>query len=263
MAEVTHDFDASAEYDLFMGRWSRAAGIAFLDWLAPPKNARWLDVGCGTGVFTELVLESCAPAQVVAIDPSQSQIEHARRQLIAQTATFRIANAEALPFPDCSFDVVASALVLNFIPGPMRALHEMRRVARPGGLIAAYVWDFETELSPSWPLRVGMRKLGLTVPEIPGTNVSGLASVRELFARVHLEDIVTTSVDANVSFSNFDELWRTQTTRYSPTTRAIETMAKNDREQLKIVVQELLGSRTSRSPTFRARANAIKCRAPG
>ena len=68
MADVAHSFDDSAAYERFMGRWSRAAGEVFVDWLAPPAGARWLDVGCGTGVFTELILDTCLPSAVFGVD---------------------------------------------------------------------------------------------------------------------------------------------------------------------------------------------------
>ena len=116
MVELAHSFDDSAAYERFMGRWSRAAGAVFLDWMAPPTDVRWLDIGCGTGIFTELIFDACSPAAVFAVDPAQAQIDHARRQPVAQRANFRVADAQALPFPDCVFDVVASALVINFIP---------------------------------------------------------------------------------------------------------------------------------------------------
>jgi len=122
VVELAHSFDDSAAYERFMGRWSRAVGAIFLDWVAPPAGARWLDVGCGTGIFTELVLDACSPAAVFAVDPAEAQIDHACRQTVGQRANFRIADAQVLPFPNSTFDVVASALVINFIPDRVRAL---------------------------------------------------------------------------------------------------------------------------------------------
>jgi SAM-dependent methyltransferase len=151
MADTSVIFDDGAAYECFMGRWSRAVGATFLRWVAPPRGAYWLDVGCGTGVFTELVLDTCAPASIVAVDPAAAQIDHARKQAVARRADFRIADAQTLPFPDGAFDVVASALVINFIPDRPRALAEMRRVARPGGTVAGYVWDFAAGRGTAWP----------------------------------------------------------------------------------------------------------------
>ena len=76
-----------------MGRWSRGAGKAFLDWIALPPGAHWLDVGCGTGSFTELIAEICSPASVIAIDPERAQINHARNRPIANRAHFEVADA--------------------------------------------------------------------------------------------------------------------------------------------------------------------------
>ena len=86
MADAAMHFDDGAAYERFMGRWSRAVGSAFLNWLAPPAGAHWLDVGCGTGAFTELVLDTCSPAAVSAVDPAKAQIDYVNRQPVAQRA---------------------------------------------------------------------------------------------------------------------------------------------------------------------------------
>src|SRR5574341_2610762 len=148
MAEAALTFDDSAAYERFMGRWSRAVAPAFLRWLGAPRRRRWLDVGCGTGILAQTLLELCDPASVHAVDSVPAQIEAAARGLAAGRAAFQVADARKLPFPDASFDVVASALVINFISERPPALAEMRRVARAGGLVGAYVWDFAEELSP-------------------------------------------------------------------------------------------------------------------
>src|SRR5262245_65079285 len=98
-----------------MGRWSRAAGKLFLDWVVPPKGARWLDIGCGTGVFTHLVLETCAPEAVVAIDLATAQIDYAREAPVGRLAEFHVADGQALPFSDRYFYLITVALIVYFI----------------------------------------------------------------------------------------------------------------------------------------------------
>jgi SAM-dependent methyltransferase len=201
-------FDNGAAYESFMGRWSGGAGKVFLDWIVPKPGACWLDVGCGTGTLTELIVDMCSPASVSAIDPEQAQILHAQKGPAANRARFEIGDAGVLPFADGTFDIVASGLVLNFIPDMARALSEMRRVARSGGTIGGYVWDFAAERSPTWPLRLGLRELGAFVGSPPGADNSTLTGLSTLFKRAGLEGIATSSIEVTTRFPDFDNFGR-------------------------------------------------------
>lgn len=262
MAELPHNFIDSVGYERLMGRWSRAVGSIFLDWIAPPSGELWLEIGCGTGIFTGLVIDKCSPASVFAVDPAEAQINHASRQPVAQQAHFRVADAQALPFSDAIFDVVASALVINFIPDRPQALSEMRRVARAGGIVAGYVWDFAAELSPSGPLRRGMRQFGADIKELPGTKDSSLDALHALFEQAGFESIVTRSIEVTLPYADFDDFWQAQTTSYSPTTKIVDAMTKNERSRLMDTVRAGLPVRTDGCIEYAARANAIKARAP-
>ncbi len=255
-------FGDGAAYERFMGRWSLAAGGIFLDWVAPPKGARWLDIGCGTGVFTELVLDTCSPATVVASDPSAAQIELARNKPVAQRADFRIGDAQTLPFPNGAFDVVASALVINFIPDRPKAIAEMRRVGCAGGVVAGYVWDFAAELTPNAPIRSGLSRIGAKAPLASGTDDSRLEALNSLFAMGGLQDISTRTIDVSMTFSDFNDFWRTQNVGYSPTGKVIAALSETDREKLIEAVRASLPADPDGSITYSARANAIKARVP-
>jgi len=252
-----YTFNDSEAYDQFMGRWSHEIGKAFLAWLQPPKGAHWLDVGCGTGIFTELISVSCAPASVIAVDPAESQIARARNGVARMKAEFRLADAQELPFPDESFDVVASALVMNFVPNRARAMSEMRRVARPGGLVAACVWDLAAELSPSGPLRRAMRQIGIDAPPVPGTAASAPAALVDLFEKARLKGLNTASIEVAVSFRDFDDFWRSQTQYNMPTTKVIAAMTPSDGLALMEAVRTYL--RPLRGGVgYSARANAVR-----
>ena len=261
MAQETYFTDGAA-YERHMARWSRGAGATFLDWIAPPGGARWLDVGCGTGAFTELVLERCAPAAVVAVDPAVAQIEHARGKPVGKRADFRVADAQELPFPDASFDVVASALVINFIPDRPRALAEMRRVGRPGALVASYVWDFAAGRGAGAPLRRGMSRFGVKLPPTPGTEESRLDVLSALFAVAGLEDIALRTIEVTMSFANFDEFWRTQIPPFNPVGKALASLSAADRDRVADLVRADLPAGPDGSIRHTARANAVKARVP-
>lgn len=127
-------------YDEYMGRWSRAVAARFLDELAPAPDLEWVDVGCGTGALAARIAAACSPLAVTGVDPSADFVAAAAATVTA--ARFEVGTADALPLGPDSVDVVASALAYNFVPDRPAALAEFRRVCRPGGTLAFYVWDY-------------------------------------------------------------------------------------------------------------------------
>jgi len=110
-----------------MGIWSRIAGDTFLNWLAPRSGLSWIDVGCGNGAFTELIVARCAPAEVHGIDPSEGQLTFVRTRLAAGVARFHQGDAMALRFPNDSFDAAVMALVIFFVPDPTKGVAETHK----------------------------------------------------------------------------------------------------------------------------------------
>ena len=262
MAELRIKFDDSAAYERAMGRWSRAVAPIFLQWLAPPASARWLDVGCGTGVLAHTLLELSSPARVIGIDPEVAQIAQASRGPAAGRAAFQVADACRLPFADASFDIAAAALALNFIAERSQAMAEMRRVTRGGGTVAAYVWDFAEEFSPSGPLRRAMRRFGVDVPAIPGTAESRIAALRLLFEQAALERIETRTIEVCLAYQDFQDFWQAQTSSYSPMTKIIASMTESERTRLMRTIRAGLPAAPGDVIEYFARANAIKARVP-
>jgi SAM-dependent methyltransferase len=261
MANTSH-FDDGAAYELFMGRWSRAVSPDFIDWIDPPAAARWLDVGCGSGAFTEHILDTCAPLSMTAIDPSQAQIDYVSTRTLAQRAKFRVADSQALPFSDATFDVVASAFVINFIPDQLRGLKEMRRVAVPGGVVAGCVWDFLGDRGPSQPVRSGMAQVGANVRPQNGVESTSLLALTSLFERAGLEQIEALAIPVALDFRSFDDYWQSQNPPLHPNAQAIAALPDKDRNRLIDLVQASLPARPDGSITCSAYAHAIKGRAP-
>src|SRR5262249_41516409 len=121
MVETQIRFEDGLSYERYMGDWSRRAGTIFIDWLALPSGLKWIDVGCGNGAFTELIVERCAPNEGHGIDPSEPQLDFARKRS-ARPAKFERGDAMALPFLANTFDAAIMALVIFLFPIPLKGL---------------------------------------------------------------------------------------------------------------------------------------------
>src|SRR5215468_987831 len=173
-------FDDGAAYDRGMGVWSQLAGQVFLDWLALSSGLRWIDIGCGSGAFTELLAQRYAPAEIHGIDPSEAQFAFARARPALRKATFLRGDAMALPFETDRFDAAVMALVLFFVPDPAKGVAEMARVVRPGGTVSTYLWIAGRGAAGAVYGRIGrFRRHGGAAPERGCRANGGAARVVE------------------------------------------------------------------------------------
>jgi SAM-dependent methyltransferase len=255
-------FSDGAAYERYMGVWSRTAGEAFLAWLAPAPGLRWLDVGCGNGAFTEMLMDRCAPASLHGLDPSEPQLEYARARPALRTAEFRQGDAMALPYPDRSFDAAVMPLVIFFVPEPDRGVAEMARVAAPRGLVCAYAWDMPGGGFPYAALQEEMRALGIAVPMPPSPDVSGLDMLRDAWMRAGLEKIETRAFAVRRTFRDFDDYW--STVKGGPSVAPkLAAMAPGDTATLRDRMRARLPAPASGPFTLGAVCNAVKGYVPG
>ncbi|MGE3875414.1 MAG: class I SAM-dependent methyltransferase, partial [Parvibaculaceae bacterium] len=231
------------------------------DWLAQPRGLRWIDVGCGNGAFTELLVERLAPAEVQGIDPSEGQLAFARGRPAARVAQFSLGDAMALPFPADRFDAAIMALVLVFVPEPAKGVAEMLRVTRPGGIAAAYMWDMPGGGFPLDPLLVEIRAMGLPPPRPPQWEASRKAAMLDLWRSAGLEDVEAREITVQRTFADFDDFW--MTAMKSPSLGPmIAAMAATDRGMLKARVRARLPAGSGGRIVHEGRANAVKGKTP-
>ena len=255
-------FDDGTAYERYMGHWSQLAGEIFLDWLAPEPARRWLDVGCGNGAFTELIIQRCAPVSVHGIDPAEGQLKFARERPTTRAAEFSLGDAMALPFAEQTFDMAVMPLVIFFVPDPLTGVREMTRVTRPGGVVAAYAWDMYGGGFPYYALQAEMRGMGISIPAPPSPAASRLDTMRELWATAGLEAIETREIVVQRTFTSLDDYW--SAVLGGPSFAAtLAAMTAADITRLKAAMQQRLPADANGHITCSARANAVKGRVPG
>lgn len=254
-------FDDGAGYEQMMGKWSQLVGADFLDWLDAPAALQWLDVGCGNGAFTEMIVERCAPAAVSGIDPAEGQLRYARERPAAQLASFQLGDAMALPFADDAFDVAVMALVIFFVPEPTSGVAEMVRVVRPGGWVSAYAWDILEGGFPLAAVQDEMRAMGITPVLPPSVAVSRMAALRAAWTGAGLESVQTTAITVDRSFVDFDDYWRTALLGSSVGPK-VASMTPDEREGLRAGVRGRLRVADEGQIVISARANAVRGQVP-
>jgi SAM-dependent methyltransferase len=262
MSEQTIRFDDGAAYEELMGKWSRIAGDIFLDWVAPEPGLEWVDVGCGNGAFTELLVDRCAPKSIRGVDVSEGQLSYARTRHNAGIAEFRIGSAMALPYGDASADAVVMALVLFFVPGPQVGVAEMARVVRPGGLVTAYAWDIEGGGFPLEKMQSAMREVGMTPLRPPSVSAAGIDAMRGLWAGAGLEQIETRVIRVQRRFADFEEYWQA-CLHGGSTKQVMEKLPPSQAQAIKDSCRAKVGAAGPDGLLVDAWANAVKGVRPG
>jgi SAM-dependent methyltransferase len=206
----TEAWDSGDAYEPYVGRWSRLVAREFLGWLAVPPGGCWLDVGCGTGALVETILALSAPSEVVGIDPSQAYVASARDRVNDPRVRFEVGDAQALQAASATFDAVVAGLVLNFVPVPEKAVSEMARVARWGGVVAAYVWDYAEGMQMMrhfWDAAGALDPRALELDEGRRFTLCRPEPLTDLFHTARLGKVEVRAIDVPTVFRDFDDYW--------------------------------------------------------
>jgi len=199
-------FDVGADaYGRFMGRYSEPLAAEFVTLLGARAGQRALDVGCGPGALTAELVGLLGPSAVAAIDPSEPFVEAVRARFAG--VDVRRAGAEQLPFDNDHFDLTVAQLVVHFMTDPVAGLVEMARVTRPGGVVAACVWDHAGGGGPLalfWRAVTEIDPLAHDESKLAGAREGHLA---ELFVLAGLADVESTVLTVRAGFPTFADWW--------------------------------------------------------
>ncbi|MFQ5962336.1 MAG: methyltransferase domain-containing protein [Candidatus Methylomirabilales bacterium] len=197
-------------YESYVGRWSRLVAHEFLNWLAIPAGSRWLDVGCGTGALSEIILDVSSPTVVRGVDPSVGYVTYAREQVRDRRARFEMGDARALPYGTAVYDAVVAGLVLNFVPSVEMSMVEMVRVVRGSGCVAGYVWDYAGQMQLMrhfWDAAVALNPAAFRLDEGRRFPICQPGPLAELFRDAGLQKVEVRPIDIPTRFRDFDDYW--------------------------------------------------------
>jgi SAM-dependent methyltransferase len=234
-------FDVAAHaYDRFMGRYSRLLSPQMADLAGIEAGQRALDVGCGPGALTEELVRRLGGDAVTAVDPSEPFVEAARAR--HPGVTVLLASAEALPLDDDAFDVAAAQLVVHFMTDPVAGLAEMRRVTRPGGVVAACVWDLAGGRAPLSAFWRAARELDPRVADestMPGAREGHLV---ELFEMAGLREVQPAALSVSHEHAGFDDWWEPYTLGVGPAGGYVARLDEDHRAALRDKARTMMPS---------------------
>jgi len=228
-------------YELQMGRWSQRLAEPFLDFVGTSSGECVLDVGCGTGRLAFALAQRCQVKQLRGVDFSPAYIEHATRRNLDPRIVFEVGDACALAFPDHSFDRVLSLLVLHFVPKADEAIAEMRRIARPGAVVGATVWDAREGFVAN---RIFFDTAAVLDPKAnerrarnytrPMTRPGELANA---WRAAGFSDVAETTLSIRMEFASFNDYWAPYAGKDGPNAEYVATLSDAERARLRDAVR--------------------------
>jgi SAM-dependent methyltransferase len=231
---------AAAAYDMFMGRYSRPLADRFADAAGVQRGHSAVDVGCGPGALTTVLVDRLGADSVVACDPMPVFVgECAARHPGVHVET---GSAESVPFETGRFDHAMAQLVLHFVSDPDRAAREMVRVVRPGGRVSACVWDFDNGMEMLRSFWDAALEIDPNAPDQARTLRFGQqGDIVELFESAGMVDVVESTQRVSASYTDFDELWNGFLGGVGPAGAYCVARSDADRERLRAALFERLG----------------------
>jgi SAM-dependent methyltransferase len=263
-SKAKDNWSAGKLYEPYVGRWSRLVAKHFLAWLQVGSDADWLDVGCGTGALTEMILRQARPRSVKSVDLSADFIAHAEAQIVDGRADLAVGDAQSLPVESSWYDAVVSGLMLNFVPQPVLAVGEMLRAAKPKGVIAVYLWDYAEKMELMryfWDAAVALDPAAFDLDEGRRFPLCQPDRLAELFKNAGARDVQVRAIDVPTRFQNFDDYWTPFLGGQGPAPGYAMSLSEERRAALRERVRSKLPVATDGSIDLIARAWAVRGRA--
>lgn len=260
MNKPLETWDSAAAYERWVGRWSRSVAGEFLKWLALSPQLTWADIGCGTGALTACILEKGEPLAVIGLDASDTFVAQARSIVSDPKARFEIGDATSLPWGTDTFDVAVSGLVLNFVPDHLAMTREMVRITRPGGTVAAYVWDYAGGMQMIryfWDAAIEVNPGDARLDQAERFPLCQPDPLRDLFKRTGLQSVKVRSIDVPTIFQDFDDYWLPFLGRQGAAPTYLASLDEDVRQQIREVLRSRLAS-TAGTIELSARAWAVQ-----
>jgi len=259
-------FSVSAGYERFMGRWSRQLAPAYIAFAGISNGDRVLDVGTGIGSLA-LTIEATLPkSELVGVDPSEAFIAHAQQNAKSGRARFQVGDGQALEFRDASFDAAMALLVMNFIPDHHKAVSEMRRVTRPGGVISACVWDYNEGMQMLrffWDEAVALDP-AIEPKDERHMKLSRQGQLAELWKKAGLVNVEEQPLVIDQAYTSFDDYWASFLKGAGPGGAYVVSLSEDRRKQLEARLRKrLLGDRKDGGFTLKAKAWCVRGNVPG
>ena len=248
-------------YERFMGRWSNLIAQKFLRWLAIPPARVWLDVGCGTGSITRLILEFYQPKEIYAMDASSEFISHAQRTITHPAVHFKVGLAQSLDLDSNSMDAAVSGLVINHIPQPEDAIKEMLRVTKPGGTVGIFLWDYAEGMQMLryfWDAAIELDRNASKFDEGIRFPICREGQLETRMREVGLKQVEAYPIEINTVFRNFDDYWQPFLLNVGPASIYVMSLTSEGRQKIEDKLHKALPMADDGSISLTARAWAVK-----
>lgn len=254
-------FNNAQAYEGYVGRWSRPVGQRFIEWLDIAPGGRWLDVGAGTGILTEVILQEASPAKIIGVDLSAEYIEFARQRVQDDRVEFRVEDAATIAVEAPEFDVAVAGLVLNFVPAPEQAVSSMIRAVKDGGTVAAYVWDYGGGMEMIrhfWDAAIEVDPAAKAMDPGQRFAICEPDNLHAAFQAPGLQGVEVIPIDIQTPFKDFDDYWLPFLGAQGSVSKYLRGLNDEMRTALRDQLQRQLATAADGGIALVARAWAVK-----